>query len=331
MKPKSINVRLAAPINLAVAMLCFGQVHAAATFTENAGDPYYDSGWEFGSSQTDNFGWYTSTTVKDSGEAGRFLGDSTNLAGGFGGNINTNGEAWGMYGQTGEGGEGQSDAFGFLKDGAGNDAALSVGQTLSVDIAVNFRDGFKGFVAREGETEVFTFNVGGDDYTVSNAATGNGSIGSDYNANTVFRIALTQTSESGGTWTITRSGGISDFDSGTYSGEITSFKLYVAQTVGGSENDLYVNNVSVTDAPADIPVITHVERLENGSLQLDFTAPTGGTYTVRANTDLDVPVSSWTDVGAATETSPGSGQFQFVDMDATSYARRFYVVESHSE
>ncbi len=321
----------AAPVGLALAFLCSGQARAAAPFTETAGHPYYDSGWEFGSSQPDHFGWFTSTSVTEPGVAGRFLGDSTNLAGGAGGDINSDGEAWGMFGQYGgEGGTGESYAFGFLKDGAGNDAALSVGQTLSVDIAVNFRNGFKGFAARDtSEAEVLTFNIGGDDYVVSNAETGNGSIGSDYHANTVFRIALTQTSESGGTWTITRSGGISDSDSGTFSGEITSFKLYVGQTEGGSENDLFVNNVSVTDAPGETAVITNVEILEDGSLQLDFTAPAGGTYPVRANTDLDVPVSTWTEVGTASETSPG--QFQFIDMDAPDHARRFYVVETPAQ
>jgi hypothetical protein len=330
MNPNKLKSRLAAPVGMAAAILCTGQAGAAAAFSENAGNSYYDSGWDFGSSQPDNFGWLTSIDTIEPGVADRFLGDSTNLAGGSGGDINTAGRSWVMFGQSGgEGGSGQANAFGFLKDGAGNDAALSVGQTLSVDIAVNFRNGFKGFVARDAtDVELFTFNVGGDDYVVSNAATGNGSIGSDYSSNTVFRIALTQTSESGGTWTITRSGGLSDSDTGTYSGEVASFKLYVSQTDSGSENDLSVNNVSVTDTVADTPVITSVTRLENGSLQLDFTALTGGSYTVLANTDLDLPVSSWSELGTATETSPGSGQFQFTDLDAPNFSRRFYVVQT---
>ncbi len=260
------------------------------------------------------------------GYAGRFLGDSKNLsAGGLGGDISTAGRSWGMYGANGA----QSDAFGFLKDGAGNNASLSVGQTLSVDIAVNWRNGYKGFAARNAaDTEIFTLNTSGDDYVVLNAETGNGSIGVDYSINTVFRITMTQTSAGGGTWMITRSGGVSDVDTGTYTGVISNFKLYVGNTVTGSENDLFVNNVSVTDANTDTPVITSATRLGNGSFQLEFTALTGNNYTVLANTNLDLPVSSWTELGAATETSPGSGQFQFTDINAPSFVRRFYVVRT---
>jgi hypothetical protein len=326
MNSQTLKTWFAAPLGLAVAILCTGQSHAAAPFTENAGNAYYDSTWEFDSSQPNNFGWFTSTNVTAPGTAGRFLGDSKNLAGGSGGDINTAGRSWGMFGQSGGTGSGQSDAYGFLKDGAGNNADLGVGQTLSLDIAVNYRNGYKGVAMRDASNaELFTFNIGGDDHVVSNAATGNGSIGNDYSSNTVFRIALTQTSGSGGTWTITRSGGVSDFDTGTYSGVVSNFKLYIGQTEGGSENDLYVNNLSVTDSN---PVITGVTRLPNGSFQLDFTGQAGITHTVLADADLVTPLSSWTELGSATETSPGSGQFQFTDVNAPSYARRFYVVRT---
>lgn len=229
---------------------------SAALFTETAGNSFYDTGWDFSSSQPDNFGWFTSTDVTAPGVAGRFLGDSTNIAGGSGGDINTAGRSWGMFGQSGGTGTGISNAFGFLKDGAGNDAALSVGQTLSLDLAVNFRNGNKGVTMRDAsETELFTFNIGGDDYNVLNASTGNGSIGNAYSNNTVFSIAMTQTSAGGGTWEITRSGGISDTDTGTYGGAISNFHLFVGQTEGGSENDLMVNNVSVIPEPTSTALL----------------------------------------------------------------------------
>ncbi|MCP5544880.1 MAG: PEP-CTERM sorting domain-containing protein [Akkermansiaceae bacterium] len=224
---------------------------SAAVFTETAGDSFYDSGWSGGSSQPANFGWFLATTTTDPGFAGHFMGDSTTLAGeSGGGDINTVGRSWGMFAGSGGSGFGQSDAYGFLKDGSGNDAALSLGQTLSLDLAVNFRNGYKGVAMRDaGGAELFTFNIGGDDYQVLNATTGSGSIGSDYNANTVFHVAVTQTSAGGGTWEITRSGGISDYDTGTYSGLIANFKLYVGQTDGGDANNLMVNNVSVVPEP----------------------------------------------------------------------------------
>jgi hypothetical protein len=223
---------------------------SAVVFTETAGSSFYDGGWSGGSSQPANFGWFLATTVTEPGYAGHFMGDSTSLAGeSSGGDINTAGRSWGMYGASGGSGFGQSDAYGFLKDGVGNDAALSIGQTLSLDLAVNFRNGYKGVAMRDaGGTELFTFNVGGDDYSVS-ATTGSGSIGNTYSNNTVFNIAMTQTSAGGGTWEITRSGGVSDYDTGTYSGLIANFKLYVGDTDGGDTNNLMVNNVSVIPEP----------------------------------------------------------------------------------
>lgn len=224
---------------------------SAVIFTETAGNAFYDSGWSSGSSQPGNFSWVVTTNVTNPGYAGHFIGDSTNLSGGSsGGNVNTVGRSLGMYGSVGGGGFGEAEAVGLLKDGAGNNASLSVGQTLALDIAVNFRNGFKGVAMRDsGNAELFTFNIGGDDYSVLNASTGNGSIGNAYSNNTVFRIAMNQTSAGGGTWEITRSGGASDFDTGNYSGVISNFKLYVSQTGVGSENDLMANNISVVPEP----------------------------------------------------------------------------------
>jgi hypothetical protein len=90
---------------------------------------------------------------------------------------------------------------------------FSVGQVFSIDLAVNFRNGFKGIDVRDSTTaNIFNFNVGnvgaGDDYIVQFAASGNGSIGNSYSSNTAFNLSFTQTSASGGTGKIARSGGI---------------------------------------------------------------------------------------------------------------------------
>ena len=236
-------------LGLAIAMLLSNHANAAALFTENAGNAYYDSGWTLGSSQPNKFGWFTATNVVTApGSAGVDLDDSSELASASSyPDINTTGRSWRMYGVSG-GGHGESTAYGFLKDGFGKDATLSPGQTLSLDIAVNFRNGYKGFAAKDARgTEIFTFNIGGDDYAVSHAATGNGSIGNTYSDNTVFHIAVTQTTASGGIWLITRSGGISAKATGTYTGAVANFKLYAGQTVSGNANDFYINNIAVTN------------------------------------------------------------------------------------
>jgi hypothetical protein len=228
---------------------------SAVVFTETAARSYYDGGWSNGSSQPNNFSWFTATSVTAPGFAGHLVGDSTDLSGGSGGDLNTAGRSWGIYAGSGGSGFGQADAYGFLKDGSGNDAALDINQTISLDLAVNFRNGYKGVAMRDADgTELFTLNVGGDDYTVS-TATASGTIGDSYSFDTVFNIALTQTSAGGGMWAITRSGGVSDYDTGTYSGLVSNFKLYVGQTDGGDPNNLMVNNVSVVPEPGSAALL----------------------------------------------------------------------------
>ena len=248
---------------MAIAMLLSNHLNAASLFFENAGNAYYDSGWTLGSSQPNKFGWFTATNVVTApGSAGVDLDDSSELANpGSYPDINTAGRSWHMYGVSGgAGGHGESAAYGFLKDGTGKDAALSAGQTLSLDIAVNFRNGYKGFAAKDaGGAEIFTFNVGGDDYAVSHAATGNGSIGNTYSDNAIFHFALTQTKPTGGTWFITRSGGVAAKATGTYTGAVANFKLYVGQTDSGNADDFYFNNIAVTD-----PTITNDKKFQAG-------------------------------------------------------------------
>lgn len=194
-----------------------------------------DDGFDFGPAA---FGAWTLSTVNS---AGHFIGDSTNLSS-PGANINVNSESFGMFGSGGS----TAEAFRSF------DSPLEIGQTFSLDMAVNFRNGQKGIDIRNSSNVVlFNFNVGdlgsGDDYTVQFAATGNGSIGNTYSSNTAFHLAFTQTTATGGMWEITRTGGVSDFDSGTYTGVPSNFKLYVNNTGGGAPNDLYANNFSVPE------------------------------------------------------------------------------------
>jgi len=66
--------------------------------------------------------------------------------------------------------------------------------------------------------------------------------------------------------------------------------------------------------------------LDNGSFQLAFTNTPGAFLGVLATTNLTLPLSNWTMLGAATEVSPG--QFQFTDPQATNTPQRFYRVRS---
>jgi len=211
-----------------------------------ASDSAYNSGWNNGTDggTAGTFGAWTLTNT--AAQAGRFIGDSTSLApGNTGANINTVGESFGMFGHSGQ----TSEAF---RDFNGN--SLGVGQTFSFDLAVNFRNGDKGFDLRNSaDVVIFNLNIGSNDYVVNNATFGNGSIGNTYSANTAFQLSFTQTSGAGGTWSIIRSGGVSDSDSGTYTGVAENFKFYVISTGNSdNENNLFINSLAVVPEPTSM-------------------------------------------------------------------------------
>jgi hypothetical protein len=220
-------------------------VNAATPGTDNANDPAYTAAWSNGTDggTAATFGPWSLTNA--SATSGFFIGDSTTLNS-PGGNINTNNKSFGMFAHSGQSAD-ATRAFG---------SALTAGQTFSLDMAVNFRNGNKGFDLLAGGTSIFNLNVGGDAYTVNNAATGNGSIfGNLYDSNTVFHLTLTQTTLAGGSWTVTRSGGLTGTVSGTYSGDATGFHFYNSQTTGNgaSEDNLFFNNLAVTNAAVPEP------------------------------------------------------------------------------
>lgn len=134
------------------------------------------------------------------------------------------------------------------------DAPLDVGQIFSVDIAVNFRSGIRGLDLRAGacdsERVLFNFNVGMDDYVVNKASTGNGSLGAAYHDHTFFTLSFRQSHPGSGDWTVSRQGGIESESAGTYEGRAAGVKFYVIETDGGKENELWVNNLTISTAPA---------------------------------------------------------------------------------
>ena len=221
---------------LAIAAFSLANTSIAATpGTDNADESAYAAGWSSGSNGGIGFkGW--NLVLDGQGDAGGFfIGDSKKTGAA---DINVNSRSFGMFGHDKAK---STDAYRSF------DSPLEVGQSFSVEIGVNFRDGNKGFDLRSSdEKAIFNLNVGADDYTVHLAATGAGSIGTDYSNNTVFKLVFTQTSASGGTWTLTRSGGFSKTLNGTYNGVAAGFKFYAAGTADVPENDLSFNNLAIT-------------------------------------------------------------------------------------
>lgn len=64
----------------------------------------------------------------------------------------------------------------------------------------------------------------------------------------------------------------------------------------------------------------------SGPFVLNFTNTPGANFTVCCTTNLALPLSSWTPLGAPTETS--SGQYQFIDSGAQTNVQRYYSVRS---
>lgn len=74
------------------------------------------------------------------------------------------------------------------------------------------------------------------------------------------------------------------------------------------------------------PWLTTSMWLGNGGFRFGFTNVSGVTFTVVGSTDLALPISNWPVLGTATESPPGSGQYQFTNRSATLSAQRFYRV-----
>ena len=82
--------------------------------------------------------------------------------------------------------------------------------------------------------------------------------------------------------------------------------------------------VAVTQSAA--PVLTGVALLTNGSFQFGFSNLPGASFTVWTTTNLMLPLTNWTPLGAPANIGPG--QYQFTDPAATNDVQRFYRVTS---
>lgn len=206
----------------------------------------YNDGWQDG----DNGGYGFSVWDFGENSTGSRAGIRSSTDNGGGSSIDAAGASFYLSNEDGSGL--YLDVLRYLN------ADLLVGQTLSMDMDINWRNGHKGIDIR-GEDDmasIFKFEIGnqgsGDDHVVMNAATGNGSIGNAWSDNTQFHVALEQSGIAGGIWKITRSGGINDYDEGTYSGTVSSIQFYFNGD-GNSANSAdatYYNNLSVAWIPA---------------------------------------------------------------------------------
>src|ERR1700719_4698464 len=142
---------------------------AATPGFDNAADPVY-GGNGAGSFNGDDGGaptfgpWVVTENPSGTSTAGSFIGDSTTLApGNSGGEINSSGVSFGLFGYDGA----------YVNAIRSFDAPLSIGQTFAFQLAVNFRNGNKGMdVTDANGNNIFDLNIGGDVYSVNNTGGG---------------------------------------------------------------------------------------------------------------------------------------------------------------
>ena len=234
-----------------------GALRASTLGSDNATSAAYADGWQSGDNGGTGFlAWtLTPTTLVTSARqpaatemAGDFIGTSTQLnANNTGANIDTAGNSFGIYGQNANDGTGNLASFDAYRSFEGG--ALAVGQTFSISIAVNFRNGNKGLDLFANGTNIFNLNVGSDTYAVNNATVTSSTLTNDFSTNTAFNFTLTQTTANAGTFTVNRTGGFTQSVTGTYTGDPDQFHLYADNTDQGAENNLFANSMSITAVP----------------------------------------------------------------------------------
>ncbi|MBU6183398.1 MAG: fibronectin type III domain-containing protein [Verrucomicrobia bacterium] len=214
-----------------------------------------------------------------------------------GADINTGGQAFGLFANPPQATQPVAAAIRkFAKP------ALTTGDTLSFRLAVNFRNGSKGFTLRNSSgTSQWNFSAGrvdgtNDGYYIRNGVSGsafdNGQRFGGYHANSIFNFTFIQR-ERQLQWTAARSGGINATVSGNLtldSGTIADLRFFITGTDGGGlpQNNLYFNNLSLTTEPrGDLP-LTIGERRTPGvipSYLLRFTDPNATSVTMRHGGD----------------------------------------------
>ena len=221
---------------------------------DSANAAVYDDAWTAGDDGGSGLAGWTTSDNSDGSTlyAGYFIGDSTS---GSLGNVNTAGESFGLYANPAGAWANAERMF---------DASLGVGQTFSIRLAVNFRNGDKGidlFGPGGNGQKLWNFNVGyngGDDYYFEDKINSPGtkvSLGLAYEADSVFTLLFEQKAANVARVSIVRetvARGIEipmferDFALGT---TVNGFGLYNSGTNSGDENNLYANSIKVTAEP----------------------------------------------------------------------------------
>ena len=180
--------------------------------------------------------------------AGAFLGDSTASGGGDVNSVSNN--AFGFYAnQTGDD-TGTNEP---LVEATRPFTALAVGQRLTLDLGVNFRNGAKGVMLQNGATWLFEVAVVGDKYVYQNYAAGGTQqdLGWDYAADSAINVTVTRVAQDKYDIAMTRTGSANNFmlvEGASFNQQVPDrARFYAYNTEQGGENNLYVNRLGINE------------------------------------------------------------------------------------
>ncbi|VGO15021.1 hypothetical protein PDESU_03601 [Pontiella desulfatans] len=229
---------------LGFSIVLAGSVMAGSAH-DDASDPAYADGWQNYDNGGYGFGAWVMGYWATNGVDRIGIGSATNNGGWYAtNNIDTSARSFRIM--NADGTSGYIEVLRYLN------TDLEAGQNFSFDFDVNWRNGWKGLRVRgeDDSTPIFLIEVGGDDGTfVDNVDGGRTNIGSAHSDDTQYHVVLEQTSAAGGTWTATRTGGITDSDTGTYAGKMSSIQLFSDGVSSDQWSDIYFNNFDVSYTP----------------------------------------------------------------------------------
>lgn len=236
--------------SLAAAVIVMGTANSFALIaSDNASN--YGGTWTNGNNFGTGFDAWTISNNDGGGNfAGAFIGDSTVGTG----DINTSGVSFGMY---------ANPVAAFLDADRAFSSAMSIGDTFSFDLGVNYDNGNKGFNLYSGGiagTQLFNFNVGnGAQISAGTGLSLNAGSGAgyDYGGASALTLSLNYADATTLAYSVSRvsaQGNQGILFSGTVTGTFAApdaFRFYVAGTGNGdSENNFYANNLNVVPEPS---------------------------------------------------------------------------------
>lgn len=225
---------------LFILIIFCGELIAGIAY-DDASSLAYDDGLQSNDNGGDGFEpWIISDSYTNN-----FIIASASTNGGWSAtnNIDSAGKSFGIYNINNT--DGFIEAWRYLTED------LEVGQTFSFSFDVNWRGGYKGIRVQDHDNEsIFRVEVGnrgsGDSTWVDDVIGGAIEISSEYSDDTQYNVVLTQSTSSGGTWSVQRTGGTNDLDSGSYEGNPSHFQIYSYLASSQIYDTIFFNSFDVS-------------------------------------------------------------------------------------